>query len=93
MFFVALPVHGPCSVDDVLCRKVEPRLMTASPVLIGTSLSQAAWSSPAPAAAKIAPHTPPPIFRSVLAASTIASTLSFVMSCRTMFKGIGQFYP
>jgi hypothetical protein len=41
-----------------------------------------ASSSSAPAAAKIAPQTPPPLRSAALAALTIASTVSSVMSPR-----------
>jgi len=66
----------------------KPGVIAAPPVLMGETLSQAACSFAGPAALKIAPQTPPPIARSVLAALTIASTFIRVMSCRTIVKGI-----
>ena len=50
--------------------------------------SQAARMSSAPAARKIAPQTPPPWRKSVLAALTMASTFRVVMSCCRIIKGI-----
>jgi hypothetical protein len=50
--------------------------------------SQAACSCSGPAALKMAPHTPPPIFSDVFAALTMASTCIFVISFWTMENGI-----
>jgi hypothetical protein len=68
--------------------KEYPFVITASPVFIGASLSHAFCSLSAPAAAKIAPQTPPPALSSVLAAFTIASTFIFVISLRRTLKGM-----
>ena len=59
----------------------KPGVATASPVGHRPSRAHAASSS-GPAAAKIAPHTPPPRASSELAALTIASTASVVISPR-----------
>ena len=63
-------------------------VITASPIWIGASASQAFCSLSAPAALNIAPHTPPPILSDVLAALTMASTFIFVMSLRMIVSGI-----
>src|SRR5438128_5286645 len=59
----------------------KPGVALASPVGQPPSSAQAPSSS-GPAAEKIAPHTPPPRARPELAAFTIASTASRVMSPR-----------
>jgi len=59
--------------------KANPDVTTASPVA-QPPMAAHATSSWGPAAAKIAPHTPPPRRSPVLAALTIASTCSVVMS-------------
>jgi hypothetical protein len=62
--------------------------MTASLVFIGASFLHAACRFLAPAAAKIAPQTPPPARREVFAAFTIASVFCFVMSAWITLNGI-----
>src|SRR3954451_3854943 len=62
---------------------------TASPRPIGARSSDWRWIASPPAVA-IARATPPPCFRSVLAAFAIASTSSFVTSAlRTSISGAG----
>ena len=63
---------------------LNPGVTTALPVQIGANASQAVLSSSAPAAANIAPQTPPPSLNSVLAALTIISAFIFVISFFTV---------
>ena len=71
-----------------LAGRSKPGVITVSPGCIGESASQAPRSRSAPAALKMAPHTPPPSRRSVLAALTMASALIFVISCLTIMNGM-----
>lgn len=48
-------------VDDVCGGRAKAGVITACPVWMGASLSQAAWSAFGPAARNMAPQTPPPI--------------------------------
>lgn len=66
-------------VDDEARRQTEPGVILASPVLQPCNNRQA-WTNSGPAARWIAPSTPPPPSNDELAAFTIASTFSVVMS-------------
>jgi hypothetical protein len=71
-----------------LAGRLHPSVMTACPTLHLPMLSQFLCSFSAPAAEKIAPHTPPPIFSAVLAALTMASTGILVISFLMILSGI-----
>ena len=75
-----------CGVKATLPpKRWAPGVTLASPVWHPPSSAHAASSS-GPAAAKIAPHTPPPRRSAVLAAFTIASIRSVVMSSVTTVR-------
>ena len=83
-----LPYMGPAACITNFAASAKPGVMAAPPVRMGASLLQASCSFLAPAALKMAPQTPPPMIRAVLAAFTIASVSILVMSCRTIVNGI-----
>ena len=79
--------HGADGVDDVAARQAVRTGDFASPVRQPPKVRHS-WSSSGPAARWIQPSTPPPPRSVSFAALTIASTFIFVMSLRTMIRGI-----
>ncbi len=78
---------GPTVWITACAGSANPSVITACPVGQPPNFRQARAISAYPAAAKIAPQTPPPGARAELAALTMTSTCIVVMSCFTIVSG------